>query len=189
MIMFIKQQIININGNIKQINIKNQTCYFFNDMINIKDFDSRLLKQTVIQKSYKNIGIYNIGYITIKKIDDYENIHSVNPLYLMIGKVIGHVEESNENKYLIFDSTDENKEVLKKYTEPWDVIKNKIEITNDGECKYGKDFTKIKFDTDDGLPLNKPLNLCMLTIIVRSVFDDEGIFYPQVYFDECFYEI
>ena len=189
MIMFIKQQIININGNIKQINIKNQTCYFFNDMINIKDFDSRLLKQTVIQKSYKNIGIYNIGYITIKKIDDYENIHSVNPLYLMIGKVIGHVEESNENKYLIFDSTDENKEVLKKYTEPWDVIKNKIEIINDGQCKYGKDFTKIKFDTDDGLPLNKPLNLCMLTIIVRFVFEDEGIFYPQVYFDECFYEL
>ena len=127
--------------------------------------------------------------LQLKKVHDYENIHSVNLLYLMIGKVIGHVEESNENKYLIFDSTDESKEVLKKYTELWDVIKNKIEITNDGEGKYGKDFTKIKFDTDDGLPLNKPLNLCMLTIIVRSVFDDEGIFYPQVYFDECFYEI
>ena len=45
--------------------------------------------------SYKNIGIYNTGYITIKTIDDYENIHSVNPLHLMIGEVIGHIEENN----------------------------------------------------------------------------------------------
>ena len=59
-------------GNIKQINIKNQTYYFFQNMINIKDFDSSLLK--IDKKIYKNIGIYNIGYITIKKIDDYENI-------------------------------------------------------------------------------------------------------------------
>ena len=57
-------------GNIKQINIKNRTYYFFNDMINIKDFDSNLLK--IDKKSYKNIGIYNIGYITIKEIDDYK---------------------------------------------------------------------------------------------------------------------
>ena len=60
-------------GNIKQINIKNQTYYFFHNMINIKDFDSSLLK--IDKKIYKNIGIYNIGYITIKKIDDYENIY------------------------------------------------------------------------------------------------------------------
>ena len=72
-------------GNIKEIKIKNWTYYFFNDMIKIEDFDSRLLKKG--KKSYKHIGIYNIGYITIKKIDDYETIHSVNPLYLMIGKV------------------------------------------------------------------------------------------------------
>ena len=67
--------------NIKQINIKNRTYYFFNDMINIKDFDSSLIK--IDKKSYKNIGIYNIGYIIIQKIDDYENIDSVNPLYLV----------------------------------------------------------------------------------------------------------
>ena len=87
-------------GNIKQINIKSRTYYFFNDMINIKDFDSSLLK--IDKNSYKNIGIYNIGYITIKKIDDYKNIHSINPLYLMIGEVIGHIEENNRNKYIIF---------------------------------------------------------------------------------------
>ena len=66
-------------------------------MINIKDFDSSLLK--IDKKSHKNIGIYNIGYITIKKIDDYENIYSVNPLYLMIGKELGYIQENNGNKY------------------------------------------------------------------------------------------
>ena len=60
--------------NIKEINIKNLTYYFFNDMINIRDFDSSLLK--IDKKLYNNIRIYNIGYITIKKVDDYENIHN-----------------------------------------------------------------------------------------------------------------
>ena len=108
-------------GNIKQINIKNWTYYSFNDMINIKVFDSSLLK--VDKRSYKNIGICNIGYITINSIDEFKNIHSVNPLYLII---IGHIEENNGNKYLVFDSLDENKEVFKKYKELWDGIKNKI---------------------------------------------------------------
>ena len=77
-------------GNIKQINIKNRTYYFFNDMTNIKDFDSSLIK---IEKSpTKNIGIYSVRYITTKKIDYYENINSVNPLYLIIGKADGYIE-------------------------------------------------------------------------------------------------
>ena len=82
-------------------------------MIDIKKFDSNLLK--IDKKSYKDIGIYNIGYITIKKIDDYENIYSINPLYLIIDDASGYTEEKEMNKYLVFDSTDENKELLKKY--------------------------------------------------------------------------
>ena len=100
-------------GEVKQINIKNRTYYFYNDIIDLKNFDARLLK--IDKKSYKNIGIYNIEYITIKKIDDYENIYGVNPLYLRVNHASGYIEEKNENKYLIFDSTDENKELLKKY--------------------------------------------------------------------------
>ena len=65
------------------------------------------------KKSYKNIGIYNIGYITIKNIDDYENIYSVNHLYLLVNHTNGYIEEKGMNKYLIFDSTDQNKELLK----------------------------------------------------------------------------
>ena len=74
-------------GNIKQINIKNQTYYFFNDMINIKDFDSNLLK--IDKKSQKNIDIYYIGYITINIISDCNSINSVNPLYFFIREVDG----------------------------------------------------------------------------------------------------
>ena len=76
---------------IKQVNIKNRTYYFFNDMINIKNFDSNLLK--IDKKLYKNIDIYYFGYKTIEKIDDYENIYSVNPLYLIVNTANGHIEE------------------------------------------------------------------------------------------------
>ena len=145
-------------------------------MINIKDFDSSLLQ--IDKKSYKNIGIQSIGYITIKKIDDYENIYSVNPLYLMIGKIVGHIIKINESKYLVFDLIDENKEVFKKYTELWDGIKNEIETINGSEVgEYDKDIMKIKFDTDDDLPLNKQLKFPTRTIVVRSIFEVEGKFY------------
>ena len=151
-------------GKVKQIEIKNRTYYFYNDIINIEEFNSSLLK--VDKKSYKDIDIYYIGHITIKKIGDCENIYSVNPMYVMTGEVIGHIEsEKKWGKYLVFDSTelhstDENKEVLKKYTELWDGIKNEIETINGGKKgEYGKDFMKIKFNTDDNLPLNKPLQL------------------------------
>ena len=99
-------------GNIKQINIKNQTYYFHNNVINIEELNLSLLKTD--KKLYKDIDIYYIGYITIKKISDYENIYFVNPLYLIIDKVIGYIEENNGNKYLVFDSTGEKKEVFKK---------------------------------------------------------------------------
>ena len=110
----------------------------------------------------------------IKKIGDCENIYSVNPMHLMTGKVLGHIEENNGNKYLVFDSTqlhstDGNKEVLKKYTELWDGIKNEIETINGGKKgEYGKGFMKIKFNTDDNLPLNKPLKLHLLTILLGA---------------------
>ena len=96
------------------------------------------------QKSYKNIGIYNIGYITIKRIEAYESIYSVDPLYLQVNHANGYIEEKNGNKYLIFDdSADENKGLLKKYKDAWNGIKNKIKEINVSDCDYEKDFMKI----------------------------------------------
>ena len=99
-------------GEVKQINIKNWTYYFYSNMINIKNFLPNLLE--IDRKSYKDIAIYNIRYITINKIDENsENIYSVNPLYLRVNHANWYIEEKNENKYLIFDSTVENEDLLK----------------------------------------------------------------------------
>ena len=81
----------------KQIDIKNWTYYFYNEIIDIKNFYERLLK--IDKRTFKDIGSYNIGYITIKKIDDCKNIHSVNPLYLRTGHANGYIEEKVVNKY------------------------------------------------------------------------------------------
>ena len=127
---------------VKQINIKNRTYYFYDDINDLKDIEPNLLKND--KRSYRNIDIYCIEYITIKKIVDYESIYSVNPLYLRINHASGYIEEKNGNKYLIFDSVDENKKVFKKYGDVWDGIKNKIKAINgDKGNDHGKDYVKI----------------------------------------------
>ena len=104
-------------GEVKETNIKNQTYYFINDIINIKFFKSNVLK---IDKPYKDFDIYYIGYITIKTFGEYHNIHSVNPLHLIFHSATGYFTEENGEKYLILDSTE-------KYKEVWSGIKSKIE--------------------------------------------------------------
>ena len=104
-------------GEIKQINIKNRTYYFYNDRIDLKDFDAKLLK--IDKKDYSKIDIYYIADVTVKKIDDCNNINSVNSVYLIIDEMIGHFEEKNENKYLLLDDVNENKEVSNSYKYVW----------------------------------------------------------------------
>ena len=94
------------------------------------------------------------------KYSDYVKINSVNPLYLIVGKVDGYIEERNGNKCLIFASTDKNKEVLTKHTKFWDEIKYLMKAIHSGEAgEYGKDLMKTKFNSDNNLPLNKILKL------------------------------
>ena len=126
-------------GEVKQINIKNRTYYFYNDQINLKDFDARLLK--VDKKDYNKIDIYYIRYVTIKKISNCNNINSANPLYLMINGMIGLFEVKSGNKYLVLEDVDKNKNVSKKYEEVWEGVKKDTETINGGErVEYGKDF-------------------------------------------------
>ena len=115
-------------GTVKQINIKNRTYFFYNDIIDLENFKSKLLK--IDKKSYKDMGIYNTGYTEIKKIDDCENISSMNPLYLRITHASGYIKEKGVNKYLVFDSTDENKELIKKYNDVFNGIRDKIKEIN-----------------------------------------------------------
>ena len=113
----------------------------------------------------------------------------MNPLYLLINHAGGYIEEKGVNKYLISDSTDENKELLKKYNDVWNGIKNKIKEVSSGKCDYEKDYMKIKFNSDDDLPLNKPLKFHLMTITIRSVFKEDGKLYLQVFLDDTLYEL
>ena len=136
----------------KQINLKNRSYYFWNDQIWINSFDAKNLK--LDKKSVMAINVYYIGYVTKKP--EY-NINRVNPLYLFISELYGFIDEKNCNKYLNISLTDNNNnDVLIKYTKVWSGIKGQIKkINNDSVAEYDKDYMKIKFDSDDNLPLNK----------------------------------
>ena len=134
-----------------------------------------------------------LDILQIKNIDDYENIYSVNPLYLIIDHASGCIEEKGVNKYLVFDSTelhstDENKELLKKYNDVFNGIRNKIKKISGDECDYEKDYMKIKFNSDGDLPLNKQLKFHNVVITIRSVFEKDGKLYSQVFLDDALYE-
>ena len=138
---------------IKEINIKNRTYYFFNDTINIKNFDLNQIKTD--QKSYNNLS--------------YVRISSVDPLYLIIDKVDRYIEENNENKYLTLVSNDKSKGTLKKYTELWDKIKDLIRSITKTPGNYSEKYMKIKFNSDNILPLNKIVKIRNLTVVVKSI--------------------
>ena len=100
------------------------------------------------------------------------------------------LKKKMETKYLNFDFTDKNKEALRKCAKLWNKIKNEIETIN-GEKKieYAKDFIKIKFDSDDNLPLNKPLKFPTMTIIIKYVFQKYSKLYSWICLDECLYKL
>ena len=111
------------------------------------------------------------------------------PLHLIIAHTNGYTEEKGVNKYLVFDSKDENKDLLKKYNDAFNGIRDKIKEISIGEFDYEKDYMIIKFNSDDNLPLNKPLKFHMMAIIIRSVLEEDGKLYPQVFLDDVLYEL
>ena len=155
---------------LRQVNIKNRPHYFFNDTINITNFDPSLLDIGKISFKSTDDIIFHIEYITMKSLDS-KNIDSANSLYLIFNYADGHIEKSEEDTYLIFASTDKNKEVLERYTELWDEIKNQIEtISGNKPIKCGKNLMKIRFELDYDLPLGKILSIPVCIIAVGSVF-------------------
>ena len=175
-------------GSTKQINIKHQTYYFYNDIIDSETFDSNMLK--LDNKSYKDLDIYNIGYVTVKKIGQGYDINSVNALYLRIGNANGYIEKTNEDKYLVFDVTDKNKnkKLLERYDDVFNRIMSNIKEIDDDWLQYSKDYMKIRFSSDDNLPLNKPLQFYNMTITIRCVFSEDNKLCPQVFLDEALYK-
>ena len=124
-----------------------------------------------------------LDILQLKKIDDCKSIHSVNPLYLHVYHASWYIEDKGVNKYLVCDSTNQNKELCKKYNDVFNRIRDKIKEINSDECDYEKDYMKIKFNSDDDLSLNKPLKFRLMIITIRSVFEEGGKLYPQVFLD------
>ena len=151
-------------------------------MTNIGDFDLSLLNIDQIAFKSNDSILYKIKYI--------KNINGSNSLYLVFNNLDTYIEKSGENKYLIFASTDKNEIALGDYTEIWDEIKEQIELISVNKViKYSKDFIKIKFETNDDLPLGKILHIPVCVIIIRGViFEEDNKYYPQVLLHEYFYE-
>ena len=149
------------------MDLKIRTYYFFNDIINMKNFDPNNIK--IDEKSYKDILIYYIGYLTIKYLK-YVKINSANPLYLIFNKVNDYYEEINTSKYLALISTNESKEKIKKYEELWSKIRNLVSLITKNSDDYVEKYMKIKFNLDNKLPLNKTIKFPGIIIVVRTVF-------------------
>ena len=172
-----------MSNKIKGIDIKKHTYYFFNDTINIKNVDPNNVK--IDGKSYKNIVIYYFRYVTIKD-SEYVKINSVNPLYLIFNKVNGYFEEINKSKSLTLVSTNQS-ENFKKYEELWSKIRDLIKSLTKNSNDYDGKCMRIKFNSDDELPLNKTIEIPSMTIVFGAIFQENNKYYSQVFLDERLY--
>ena len=177
-------------GKVKELNIKNKTYYYFDDIIEIKKCESNLLK--IDKTSHKDFDIYYIGCNRIRKLNncncnfdcdcDYEHICGLNPLYLIIHSTTGYFKEKYEGKYFILHS-------IEKYEELLSEIKSEIKTINGGkELFYEKVYAIIGVNTDDDVFLNKPQKFPTFTVIIRCVFQKDEELDPLIYLDECLYE-
>ena len=129
-------------------------------------------------------------YFIVTNASKYIEEKDLKALYLNIDHASGYIKEKRANKYLVLDSTDENKELLKKYSDVYNGIKNRTkEEVDDSECDYEKNYMKFKFNPDGNLPLNKPLKFHNMTISITSVFEEDGKLYPELLLDDTLYDL
>ena len=161
--------------NVKSLEIKNTSYYYYDDIVHVHEFDKNLIKVD------KRVGadIYYIGYIVNKP---QYNINSVNPLYL----ILKDVKCTVENRYLVIDLS--NKDVLNVFDDMFNFISNNInKIDGDDKQVYG--YIRLKFNSEVDLPLDKLIKFHTLTVIVACVICKANKFYPEIYIDEGVYEL
>ena len=142
--------------------------------INIDDLDPFLLD--IKKKSCKDLDIYYINYIQ-------ENLNNSNSLRIKIDSATGYFKEKNDEKYLILDST-------KEYERAWSGIRSEVERINGGKKVYcKKNYNNIGINTEDDLPMKESLEFLTLIININLVLQANNRLYPQLYLDECFYEL
>ena len=161
---------------IRQINIKNRTHYFYNDIINLDEFDESKIK--VDKKDFNGIDIYYLGYEHKKKVSECNVINSVDPLYLRTVDMKGQFEKvKDDGWYLIISYKDD---VYEKLMGIFESIKNKITEKNWDVVEYDKDYIKIKFESNNIFHTDKD--------VIRAVFAQDGKYYPQLFLDSGLYK-
>ena len=169
---------------VKQLDIKNKSYYFYNDLIKLSNFSVNNLK--LDKKNWKDIDIYYIGYADKNKPQDWK-VNSVHPLHSIINKVFRFVGEKNDVKYLnidklkIFSGTIRN--------QVFSGIEYYTEMISGEEVNFDRDFEKNRFVSNDLLPLEKLIYFPTLTNVIRCVLKQADIFYPQVYLDDALYQL
>ena len=171
-------------GELKPINIKNRTYYFYNDIIDLDEFDGSKIK--VDKKDFNDIDIYYLGYEHKKKISECNVINSVNPLYLRIVDIKGQFEKGKDDAWYLVIS-DKN-DVYEKLVDIFESIKNKITEKTWDLVEYDKDYMKIKFESNNIFPTDKDVNIHIATIIIRAIFAKDGKYYPQLFLDDGLYK-
>ena len=163
----------------RQLNIKDKEGHFFTDMINSNNFDCSLLhvNRTVIDYDFT---IYDIKYV--------KNLNKIGNLYLVFNYLDAVFRKSGKNKYLIFSSTEKIKAMLENCTDTFGEIAEQIESMTDDKVKYHKDIMRIKFKTNDDLVFNEIINIPVCVIVVSSIFEEDGNYYPQISSHDYFYE-
>ena len=126
--------------------------------------------------------------MTIKD-SKYKKIYSVNPLYLIFSKVNEYFEEINKNKYLTLVPINESKGIRKNYEDLWRKTRDLTRSINKNSNDYNEKYMKIKFNSDVELPLNKTIEIASMIIVLRAVFYENKKYYPEVFLDECLYEL
>ena len=176
--------------NIRQMKIKNCPDYLFNDnmIVNTKDFDSSLLEINKLSfKGVFSLNIYYIKYIPTKSsngVSIYRTNNDEDFLYFFLDDIDGCIEKNDGIKYIAFTPTEKNKEALKDYKKLWEETKRQIEVINDDEpIEYRKDFMKIRFESDDDLPLGKIFNIVDI-IVAAYVLEKNGKYHPQFFLHE-----
>ena len=171
-------------GTTKEVNIKNQTYYFYNDIIDLDEFDVSKIK--VDKKDFNDIHIYYLGYEYKKKITECNVIKIVNPLYLRIVDVKGQFEKGKDDAwYLVISDKDD---VYKKLVDIFKSIENKITEKTWDALEYDKDYMKIKFESNNIFPADKNVNIYLSRIVIRAIFTKDGRYYPQLFLDDGLYK-
>ena len=171
--------------NIESLKIKTRTNYNWDDIVYINDFDSNLL-EIIKRESRIGANLYYIRYVLNPNYD----YNTINPLYFIINRLIGYVEEieGSDDKYLVVTKSMRNREIIHSFDNLWSHIEQIINPNKFNNNNNIKNYDKLRFNSDIDLPTDTLIEFRSLIINFSCVIEKDGKYYPEIYLDECLYE-